>query len=146
MLVGFTLLWIYFFWSQFIVIYYGNIPAETEPLWRQMEGHYAPFFWAMIAFNFAIPLGSLIFIKVKASLKVMCLVAIIINIGVWINRYLTVVSALSDDQKLFQSLTEVLTTIGLFAGVLFTIMLFFMVFPMISKWEVSEIPEEGHGH
>ena len=46
---AFTLMWLYFFWAQFFVMWFGNLPHETEPLWRQMYGHYSPYFWTMMA-------------------------------------------------------------------------------------------------
>ena len=45
----FTLLWLYFFWAQFFVIWFGNLPQESKPVWPRMYGHYSPFFWVMIA-------------------------------------------------------------------------------------------------
>ena len=32
LLLGFTLLWVYMFWSQFVRIWYGNLPYLTQPL------------------------------------------------------------------------------------------------------------------
>ncbi|MCH8334695.1 MAG: hypothetical protein IIC61_02280 [Proteobacteria bacterium] len=48
-ITGFALLWLYMFWAQFIVTWFGNLPHETGPLWSRMYGHYAPYFWTMTA-------------------------------------------------------------------------------------------------
>ena len=37
LLTTFTLMWLYFFWAQYIVIWFGNLPHEFEPVWRQMS-------------------------------------------------------------------------------------------------------------
>ena len=49
MVTAFTLIWLYLFWAQFFVIWFGNMPQESEPLWWQIYGHYGPFFWTMMA-------------------------------------------------------------------------------------------------
>ena len=143
-ITGFTLLWLYMFWAQYFVTWYGNLPHETGPLWTQMFGHYAPFFWVMIACVFAIPIGSLIFAWVKRRWWSLLLIGAVINVGVWINRYLLVVPASQADHVPFSSLPELTLVAGLFAGFLLTVMLLFRVFPMISAWEMRDAAgEEG---
>ncbi len=65
MISGFMLMWLYFLWAQFFVMWFGNLPRETDTLFRQMYGHYAPFYWTMIAGCFFIPFASLIFAVVN---------------------------------------------------------------------------------
>ena len=84
---GFALLWLYMFWAQFFVTWFGNLPYETGPLWTRMFGHYAPYFWVMMFCVFWLPFGALIFAPVKRNWWSLLLVAAVINVGVWINRY-----------------------------------------------------------
>ena len=83
LVTGFTLLWLYFFWAQFFVIWFGNLPHESEPIWRQMYGHYSIFFWTMITGCFFLPFVTLLFAIVKRSVLAMCIVAFAINLGIW---------------------------------------------------------------
>ncbi|MFQ5549488.1 MAG: hypothetical protein ACE5FV_14440 [Woeseia sp.] len=143
-ITGFTLLWLYMFWAQYFVTWYGNLPHETGPLWAQMFGHYAPYFWVMIACVFVIPIGSLIFAPAKRRWWSLLLVGAVINVGVWINRYLIVVPASQADHVPFASLTELTLVAGLVAGFLLSLLLLFQVFPMISTWEMRDAAgEEG---
>ncbi|MFQ6006772.1 MAG: hypothetical protein ACE5OQ_14870 [Woeseia sp.] len=143
-ITGFTLLWLYMFWAQYFVTWYGNLPRETGPLWAQMFGHYAPYFWIMIACVFVIPIGSLIFARVKRRWWSLLPVAAVINVGVWINRYLLVMPASQADHVPFSSLTELTLVAGLVAGFLLSLLLLFRVFPMISAWEMRDAAgEEG---
>ena len=143
-LTGFALLWLYMFWAQFFVTWFGNLPQETGPLWTQMEGHYAPYFWAMIFCVFGFPLGAMIFARVKRHWWSLLFVAVVINIGVWLNRYLLVVPAIIKDHSPFSSLSELILVAGLFAGFLMMFLLLFKVFPMISGWEMRDSAgEEG---
>ena len=136
LLTAFALLWMYFFWAQFFVSWFGNLPSEYGVLSLQMYGHYAPFFWVMMTCNFIIPIACLIFVKLKQTWWTMVSLAIIINIGIWLNRYLIVVPALADDHYPLTSFSEITITVGLFAGFLFVLLIFFNVFPMVSMWEL----------
>ena len=136
LVTGFTLLWLYFFWAQFFVIWFGNLPQETEPLWRQMYGHYSPFFWTMIAGCFFIPFISLLFAIVKRSVLAMCIVAISINLGIWINKYLMIVPVFSADDRPFDHWIDIVLALGLFAGFLATVILLAKRLPEYSHWEM----------
>ena len=67
LVTGFTVLWLYFFWAQFFVVWFGNLPRETDALWPQMYGHYAPYYWTMMFGCFFVPFAALIFAWVKRS-------------------------------------------------------------------------------
>jgi hypothetical protein len=142
LLTAFTLLWMYLFWAQFFVSWFGNLPDEYGVLSLQMYGHYAPFFWMMMSCNFIIPVACLIFIKVKQTWWAMALLAIIINAGIWLNRYLIVVPALVADHYPLTSFPVIAITAGLFAGFLFVLLIFFNVFPMVSMWELRAMENE----
>jgi len=143
-LTGFSLLWLYMFWAQFFVTWFGNLPQETGPLWSRMFGHYAPYFWTMIICVFGLPIAAMIFASVKRNWWSLLLVAAVINVGVWINRYLLVVPARLENHTPFSSPSELILVAGLVAGFLMMFLLFFKVFPMISTWEMRDAAgEEG---
>ena len=137
LVAGFTLLWLYFFWAQFFVIWFGNLPHEAEPLWRQMEGHYAPYFWTMMTASFFLPLLASIFAAVKRSLFGMCVVAFAINLGIWINKYLMIMPVFSPDDRPFDSWIDIALALGLLAGFLATVVILARRVPLYSRWEMS---------
>ena len=142
LLTGFALLWMYFFWAQFFVSWYGNLDHEYGVLTRHFFGHYAPVFWIMMTCNFVIPVACLIFVAFKQSWRAMALLAVIINTGIWLNRYLIVVPALSDDHYPLTSLAEFSITAGLVAGFLLILSVFFNAFPVVSRWELQSAGDE----
>jgi molybdopterin-containing oxidoreductase family membrane subunit len=144
MLTAFALLWLYLFWAQFFVTWYGNLPHEFAPLWAQLYGHYAPFFWAQIICIIVIPIATMIFAGVKRTTWAMLLIAGVMNVGVWINRYLMVVPALSKDHHLFASPVEIALVLAPMTGFLFVLLILFNAFPMISTWELRAIPPGRH--
>jgi len=134
---GFTLLWLYFFWAQFFVIWFGNLPQESEPIWRQMYGHYSPYFWTMLAGCFFIPFVTLLFAIIKRSALAMCLVAFSINLGIWLNKYLMILPVFSPDHRPFGHWIDIALAIGLLAGFLATIIMLARRLPVYSAWEMS---------
>jgi len=137
LVTGFTLLWLYFFWAQFFVIWFGNLPQESEPLWRQMYGHYSPYFWIMISGCFFVPFICLLFAVVKRSVLAMCIVAFGINLGIWINKYLMIVPVFSPDDRPFDHWIDIAMALGLLAGFIATVVMLTRRVPMYSAWEMS---------
>ncbi|MCH8059019.1 MAG: hypothetical protein IIA11_01035 [Proteobacteria bacterium] len=137
LVTAFTLLWLYFFWAQFFVMWFGNLPHETEPLWRQMYGHYAPYFWTMFIGCFALPLVAFIFAIVKRSVFAMCVIAVSINVGLWMNKYLMIMPVMSPDNRPFDHWVDIALALGLLAGFLATIVILARRLPLYSKWEMS---------
>lgn len=99
LLLGYTLLWIYMFWAQFIVIWYGDIPRLTEPLLRPMRGNYRMIFSMMIITAFILPFLSLMQRRVRASSGAIATVAVMICTGIWLNRYLMLIPLFSDGRR-----------------------------------------------
>ncbi|MGH8195856.1 MAG: hypothetical protein ACREQ8_15880 [Woeseiaceae bacterium] len=136
LITGFTLMWLYFFWAQFFVVWFGNLPRETEPLWRQMYGHYSPYFWSMMTGCFFVPFVAFLFAVVKRSVFAMCIVALAINAGVWINKYLMIVPVFSPDDLPFDRWIDVTLALGLLAGFLAVIAMLTRRLPVYSEWEM----------
>jgi formate-dependent nitrite reductase membrane component NrfD len=144
LLTTFTLMWLYFFWAQFFVIWFGNLPREFEPLWRQMYGHYAPYYWTMMAGCFFLPFAAFVFAFVRRSLAAMCLIGFGINAGIWINKYLIVMPALAPDHRPFDHLLDVILALGLLAGFVAVVVLLASRLPLYSEWELRQRPEPTH--
>ena len=143
-ITGFALFWLYMFWAQFFVTWFGNLPYETGPLWSRMFGHYGPYFWTMMLCIAGVPIGSMIFAYTKRNWWSLLLVCAIIVAGVWLNRYLLVVPASISDHTPLSSASELLLIGGVFAGFLLVYLWLIKAFPMISEWEMRDAAgEEG---
>lgn len=90
----------------------------------------------MIAGCFFIPFISLLFAIVKRSVLAMCIVAISINLGIWINKYLMIVPVFSADDRPFDHWIDIVLALGLFAGFLATVILLAKRLPEYSHWEM----------
>ena len=140
LVTAFTLMWLYFFWAQFFVMWFGNLPRETDALFRQMYGHYGPYFWTMMAGCFFIPFGAFLFAFVKRSILAMAAVAVGINVGIWLYKYLMVVPVFSPDDQPFSSWMDIAAAVGLTAGFLALVMLLANRLPMYAHWELALKP------
>jgi molybdopterin-containing oxidoreductase family membrane subunit len=138
---GFMLLWLYFLWAQFFVMWFGNLPRETDTLFRQMYGHYGPFYWTMIAGCFFVPFIALVFAVINRSLLAMCVLALGINLAIWINKYLMVIPVFSPDDRLLDHLLDLGLSIGLLLSFIAALVLLARQFPLYCYWEINLKPD-----
>lgn len=115
LIFGFSMLWGYLFWSQFLVIWYGNLPKETGYVIKRLyDMPWAAVSWAVLAFCFLVPFILLLSRETKRRPARLFGVSLIIIFGLWLERYLLVIPSLWD-QGLPLGWIEVLITAGFFA-------------------------------
>jgi molybdopterin-containing oxidoreductase family membrane subunit len=131
----------------FMAWYSGNIYEQYTQL-NRMFGPYAPLFWSLMLCNVVLP-QALWFERVRASVPALFVIAVMVNIGMWLERFIIVVTSLSRDylpsawQVYYPTGWDFATyigTIGLFLALLF---LFIRVLPMISIFEMRELVSEA---
>jgi len=114
-----------FLWSQFAVIWYGNIPEETEyVILRTMEMPWAPVAWGVLIGSFIVPFLVLLSRGVKEHPWSLLAVASVILIGMWFERYLLVVPSLLHQETLPLGWMELFITLGFFGAFAMTYLMF----------------------
>lgn len=125
LLFGFCLTTVAFFWSQYAVIWYGNLPEETEyVILRTKEMPWAPFAGAVLLMSFLGPALLLISRWMKQNAMALAAVSSVIVIGMWLERYLLVVPSLWHRPELPLGWIELLITLGFLAAFLLTYLAF----------------------
>ncbi|MGH7966461.1 MAG: NrfD/PsrC family molybdoenzyme membrane anchor subunit [Candidatus Binatia bacterium] len=128
--------------------WYGGNRYEGFMMLNSMSGPYAPMFWALILCNILTP-QLLWFRRVRTSVPTLFVIAIIVNIGMWLERYIIVVTSLHRDflpsswgmySGTVWDWTTYIGTIGLFLALLF---LFLRFLPMISIFEMRTLLPEA---
>ncbi len=118
LLLGFCLITGDFFYSQFLVIWYGNLPEETRyVILRVRESPWELLAWTVLIVCFALPFVVLLSRKFKFHPRAMMALAGIILLGMWLERFLLVVPSTWKMKNFPLGLMEVLITggfIGLF--------------------------------
>src|ERR1051325_6827392 len=82
-LVGFALIWMYFTWSQFLVIWYGNLPADTSYVIKRLSGGWRTIAWTVFACRCAVPVVVLL-TPFGRRQPMLAITATIVVIGFWI--------------------------------------------------------------
>jgi len=108
-----SMLWSYLFFSQFMLIWYSNIPEEVTYYISRMLTDYKVPFLMMFLVNFMIPFYVLIARDAKRNPKFLVPVAFLIFLGHFADVYLLVIPGTMFDHNEFG-----LFEIGLFLGFL----------------------------
>jgi molybdopterin-containing oxidoreductase family membrane subunit len=121
--------------------WYSANQYEKFMIWNRMTGPYAPFYWTLIFCNIFTP--QWLWIKrVRTSPMLLFLIAMVVNVGMWLERFVIVVTSLHRDflpsswGMYWPTRWDWMTfvgTIGLFITLFF---LFIRVLPMISIFEM----------
>lgn len=77
-LFAFTVFYAYIAFSQFLLIYYANLPEETLWFYHRLEGGYQYIAYGMLLFRFALPFVVLLNRDQKHRLHVLRFVAIVV--------------------------------------------------------------------
>ncbi|KAA3611191.1 MAG: hydrogenase [Calditrichaeota bacterium] len=147
----------YSYGMEFFVAWYSGNPYESFAFVNRAFGQYAWAYWIMISCNVLVPQ---IFWsrKLRRSIPVMFVASIFVNIGMWFERFVIIVTTLAKDylpsawDYFSPTFWDVALMIGVF-GLFFTLFLLFIKhLPMIAMSEVKGVlpqadPHYGHnGH
>jgi hypothetical protein len=100
LLLAVTVFWSYLFASQFLTIWYGNLPDETEFLLRRMQGGWGWTGLAMLVLVFATPFAALLHPVGKSSPRVLAAVLVGQLVGIWLDLQILVVPTLTSGDAL----------------------------------------------
>jgi Ni/Fe-hydrogenase subunit HybB-like protein len=152
LLITFVLGWLYMMIAENLTIGYSSMTEEMVVLTDKFSGTYATIFWSMAAFVFGFPLLIFIF-KGKNSVGWMVFASVLINIGMWMERYIVIIPTEISPRMLhvmgqgsyLPQLPEILITVACFAGMFLLYAVFTRFFPIVPIWETAqELP--GHVH
>jgi len=88
---AFSLVWTYIWFSQFMLIWYANIPEEVTYFTARLEvENYKFLFWFSMIINFIAPIILLMSRDAKRNNGRLIFVGLIILVGHWLNSYLLV--------------------------------------------------------
>ena len=118
---GISIFWTYLWFSQFMLIWYSNIPEEVTYFVTRIEHYKLPFF-GMLALNFIFPLLILINTDFKRLTWIVVMAGIVILFGHYIDFFNMIMPATVGDQW-FIGIPEIgalLFFLGLFIFVVFS--------------------------
>jgi hypothetical protein len=115
-----SIMWMYFFFSQYLIIWYGNVPIETRFFLRrflsnQPWGYLA---WAIFVVGWLIPFGYLLKRltgRPATRHKTLKVILFMGWIAIFFERVLLVFPSISKENSIPHGLTDILITAGFFS-------------------------------
>ena len=130
--------------TEFFIAWYSGVPAEQYAFYNRMQGPYWWAYWSMMTCNVISP-QLFWFKKIRTSIAATFILSIIVNIGMWFERFVIIVTSLHRDflpsswAMFYPTVYDMgvyLFTFGLFFTCFF---LFAKFFPVINMAEVKSI-------
>lgn len=122
----------YAYGIEFFIAWYGGNPYEQFAFLNRALGPYAWAYWIMVTCNVAVP--QLLWMKSwRTTPWKMFIVAILVNVGMWFERFVIIVISLTRDflPSNWGAYSPTWVDLGMFAG---SFGLFFMLFLLFCRW------------
>lgn len=137
--------------TEFFIAWYSGVEYEQYAFMNRATGPYAWAYWTMMSCNLLFPQFFWIK-KLRRSIPFMFFASIIVNIGMWFERFVITVTSLHRDylpsswDYYSPTLIDITTFIGSF-GLFFTLFLLFLRFlPIVAMAEVKAVKPEADPH
>jgi molybdopterin-containing oxidoreductase family membrane subunit len=146
----------YGYMSEVFFGWYSANKYEGFMIWNRMHGPYWFVYWSLIFCNIITP-QWLWFKQVRTSTLGLFLVAMVVNVGMWLERFVIVVTSLHRDflpsswGMYYPTKWDWMTFIGTIGLFIFLFFMFVRFLPMISIFEMRTMapdarPKQAEGH
>jgi Ni/Fe-hydrogenase subunit HybB-like protein len=141
LLLMMSLLWGYFVFSERLTIWYGNHTSEMPVFLAAQRGSFSPLYWTMVVCNFVVPL-FILSIKRWRTITGCVVASTTVVIGMWIERFLIIVPALSYKYLPYSwgryepTPVEIVIMCATFAAMILLYTMFSKIVPIVSIWEL----------
>ncbi|MBI2518892.1 MAG: hypothetical protein HYV97_00680 [Bdellovibrio sp.] len=117
MIFGFSTFWAYIWFSQYLLIWYSNIPEETTHYLSRESQNWSWFFYANLIFNWLVPFLALMPRGNKRNVWILSRVCVFLLVAHWFDLYVMVAPKIFEHAKVVHSvgLVEIFMALG-FAG------------------------------
>jgi molybdopterin-containing oxidoreductase family membrane subunit len=138
---------------EFFIAWYGAVEYERYAFLNRMFGPYAWAYWSMVSCNVIFP-QLFWFKKFRTSIPLMFAISVVVNIGMWFERFVIIVTSLHRDYipsswTYFRpSIWDISLFVGTFGLFLTMFLLFCKFLPVIAAAEVKAVMPiaDPHGH
>jgi len=95
LLFAFSTFWAYLWFSQYMLIWYANLPDETVYYVRRLQGFWQPLFVLNLFLNWVVPFFALLPKMNKQRVGILLRVSVILLVGRWLDLYLMIMPSFS---------------------------------------------------
>jgi len=134
----------YSYGMEVFFAWYSANRYEWGMMWNRMAGPYGHYYWMLILCNIVIP-QSLWFNKVRSTPWILFLVSLVVNTGMWLERYVIVAISLTRDYvpsswgMYWFTKWDVMTFVGTMGFFTLLFFLFIRFMPAISIFEIRTL-------
>ncbi len=134
----------YAYCAEFFISWYSGVEFEQTSFWLRAFGPYWISTWVMISCNAIFP-QLLWFKRLRTSVPFLFVLSVLINIGMWFERYVIIITGLSREYDpavwglYTPSWPELLIVAGSFAWFCMFFLIFLKLFPVVAMAEVKEL-------
>ncbi len=138
----------YGYFMEQLIAWYSASVFESYMMQNRMHGPYGPFYWALIVCNIAVP-QLLWFRHFRTSMFWLFFISQFINVGMWLERFIIVVTSLHRDfmPSSWGMFYPTIWDIAIYAGTIGLFIVLFFLFvrglPMISIHEIRNLLASG---
>lgn len=111
LLFAFSTFWMYIWFSQYMLIWYGNMPEETGYFAERLRGNWGVLFVVNVILNWAIPFLVLLPQWTKTNRVVLFRIAIVVLVGHWLDLYLSIFPSWRSPSQPSLAPVEILTAV-----------------------------------
>ncbi len=141
----------YAYGMEFFIAWYSGSQFESFVFVNRAFGPYAWAYWIMVSCNVVFP-QLFWFKKIRRNIAIMFVIAVLVNVGMWFERFVIIVTSLAHDfmpsswAYYKPTLVDFGILIGSF-GLFFTLLLLFIkAMPVISIAEVKAVLDGAQPH
>lgn len=144
-----AMVWTYLNCIEFATVWYAPEVADKDVLIQKATGVYSAYWWTMIFCGSVVPF-ALIVKRWQTSIPVMFALSLLLNLGMWLERWMIVTPTLSHDyypwmwdHDQWPSLIQWGISGGAFGFFGLMLLIFFKLVPSVSIYEVSPMVMRG---
>jgi Ni/Fe-hydrogenase subunit HybB-like protein len=141
----------YAYAMEFFIAWFSGNPYEQYAFVNRAMGDYAWAYWIMVSCNVLSP-QIFWFKSMRRNIKVLFIMSIFVNIGMWFERFVIVVTSLHNDflpsswAYYSPTIFDVAALVGSFGLFMTLFLLFLRFFPMVAMAEVKSVLPEADPH
>jgi Ni/Fe-hydrogenase subunit HybB-like protein len=139
----FSFTWAYFYFTEYLLAWYGGDLSDQYVWYALTRGPYAWLWYLMLFCNIVVPWATLWIKKVRRKPWLMFAIGLVVNLGMYIERYLIVPNMISRNRFPFtwgeyQPRIELVISVGTLCLFMLLYVLATRIIPLIPVWEVQE--------
>ncbi|MBL4691712.1 MAG: hypothetical protein JKY92_00055 [Magnetovibrio sp.] len=97
-ILAMSILWVYLYFTQYLVMWYGRLPVDMERYWRMIDEGYMFIGALFLILKFVIPFVTFLFKYNRHNPAIIMLVGFSVILGTWIERFVWISGSVSSDQ------------------------------------------------